>query len=102
MDKSGAYRSQGAKFWQAGLMSFAHSSIWEYFIESGFEQPSIQDLFVTPIVGSLFGELMHFSAIKMSKNGFKWYEATFVSLFNPMFAINNGFKPFNTKPKVDY
>jgi len=94
-----AYRSQGAKVWQAVLFSFAHSTFWEYMIESGFERPSIQDLIVTPGVGSLLGELFHFSTVKMSKNGFKWYEAAFVSLFNPMFAINNGFKRFNKEQK---
>ncbi len=87
-----AYRSQGAKFWQASLFALAHSTTWEYLIESGFERPSIQDLIVTPCVGSLLGELFHFSTIKMSNNGFKWYEAMFVSIFNPMYAINNGFK----------
>lgn len=87
-----AYRSQGAKFWQASLFALAHSTTWEYLIESGFERPSIQDLVVTPCVGSLLGELFHFSTIKMSSNGFTWYEAMFVSIFNPMYAINNGFK----------
>lgn len=96
-----AYRSQGAKTWQSFLFSVAHSTAWEYLIESGFERPSIQDLIVTPCVGSLVGELFHFATIRMSRNGFKWYEAAFVSLFNPMFAINNGFKRFNQKnPKV--
>ncbi|HMV03769.1 MAG TPA: DUF3943 domain-containing protein [Chitinophagales bacterium] len=94
-----AYRSQGAKWWQSALFSFGHSTFWEYLIESGFERPSVQDLIVTPVIGSLLGELFHFSTMKMSKNGFKWYEATFVSLFNPMFAINNGFKRFNVQSK---
>ncbi len=87
-----AVRSQGAKFWQAGLFCIGHSLVWEYVLEGGMEQPSIQDLVVTPIAGSLLGELIHFGTIKMSRNGFKWYEKTFVCLFNPMFAINNGFK----------
>ena len=94
-----AYRSQGAKWWQSALFSFGHSTFWEYLIESGFERPSVQDLIVTPVIGSLLGELFHFSTMKMSKNGFKWYEATFVSLFNPMFAINNGFKRFSVQSK---
>lgn len=87
-----AVRSQGAKFWQAGLFCIGHSLVWEYVLEGGMEQPSIQDLVVTPIAGSLLGELIHFSTFKMSHNGFKWYEKAFVCVFNPMFAINNGFK----------
>jgi Domain of unknown function (DUF3943) len=87
-----AYRSQGAKFWQASLFCIGHSMMWEYLVESGFERPSIQDMIVTPIAGSLLGELFHFATVRMSRNGFKWYEAAFVSVFNPMYAINNGFK----------
>lgn len=87
-----AMRSQGAKFWQAGLFSFGQSMVWEYLLESGIEQPSIQDIIVTPVLGSLLGELFHFSSIKMAKNGYKWYEKAFISVFNPMFAINNAFK----------
>lgn len=87
-----AIRSQGATFWQAGLFSFGHSLVWEYVAEGGLEQPSIQDLIVTPVVGSIVGELIHHSTVMMSRNGFKWYEKVFVCLFNPMFAVNNGFK----------
>lgn len=85
-------RSQGAKAWQAALFGLGSIALWEYTIEAGFEQPSIQDLIVTPVAGALLGELFHFSTIKMSKNGYKWYEKAFVSFFNPAFAINNGFK----------
>lgn len=87
-----AVRSQGAKFWQAGLFCLGHSLVWEYIAEGGLEQPSIQDIVVTPVVGSLLGELIHYGTLKMSRNGFTWYEKTFVCIFNPMFAINNGFK----------
>lgn len=87
-----AIRSQGATFWQAGLFTLGHSIIWEYMAEGGLEQPSIQDLVVTPFVGSLLGELFHHATIAMSRNGFKWYEKMFVCIFNPMFAINNGFR----------
>ena len=94
-----ALRSQGAKFWQAGLFSLGHSLIWEYVAEGGLEQPSIQDLIVTPIGGSLLGELIHFGTVRMSRNGFTWYEKAFVCLFNPMFAINNGFKYAGVPPR---
>ncbi len=93
-----AIRSQGAKFWQAGLFSFGHSLVWEYVAEGGLEQPSIQDLIVTPVVGSILGELIHHSTVTMSRNGFKWYEKVFVCVFNPMFAVNNGFKYAQKNP----
>lgn len=87
-----AIRSQGANVWQSSLFCIGHSVMWEYVLEAGFEQPSIQDLVVTPCAGILLGELFHFATTAMAKNGFKWYEATFVCLVNPMYAINNGFK----------
>ncbi|MFN8286653.1 MAG: DUF3943 domain-containing protein [Chitinophagales bacterium] len=79
-------------WWQSGLFSLGHGMLWEYVIEGGMEQPSVQDIIVTPVAGSLLGELFHFSTLRMSRNGFKWYEKLFVCVFNPMFALNNGFK----------
>jgi hypothetical protein len=92
-----AIRSQGAKIWQSSLFTIGHSIIWEYGIEAGLERPSIQDLIVTPGAGILLGELFHFSTCAMAKNGFKWYEIAFVCIFNPMYAINNGFSFAQTK-----
>ena len=92
-----AYRSQGAPFWQAALLATGHSFVWEYLIESGIERPSVQDLVVTPIVGSFMGEFFHFATRRMAHNGFRWYEAAAVCIINPMFALNNGFK-FAGKP----
>jgi len=91
-------RSQGATMWQSALFSLGQSLIWEYGWEAGFEQPSIQDLIVTPVVGSLYGELTHCATIAMSKHGFRWYEIAAVCVFNPAYAINNGFR-FNKEVK---
>jgi hypothetical protein len=91
-------RSQGAKIWQSALFTTGHTLFWEYGIEAGMEQPSVQDLIVTPGAGILLGELFHFATIAMARNGYKWYEKAFVVVFNPMFAINNGFK-FATQKK---
>ncbi|MCF8277573.1 MAG: DUF3943 domain-containing protein [Flavobacteriales bacterium] len=87
-----AVRSQNANIWQSSLFCLGHTVLFEYVIEAGIEQPSIQDLIVTPLTGILLGEGIHRGTIAMAKNGFKWYEATAVIIFNPMFAINNGFK----------
>lgn len=92
-----AVRSQNAKIWQSGLFCVGHVLVFEYLIEGGAEQPSIQDLIITPITGILLGEGIHRVTMAMAKNGFKWYEATAVIILNPMFAINNGFK--FAKPK---
>lgn len=93
-----AVRSQNAKMWQSALFTLGQVYVWEYVIEAGLEQPSIQDLIVTPITGILLGEGIHRATVAMAKNGFTWYEATAVVILNPMFAINNGFK--FAKPKI--
>ncbi len=85
-------RCQGANGLQSALFCTAHAVLWEYAWEGGIEQPSIQDLIVTPAAGILLGELSHVLTIKMSRNGFRWYEVVSVCLLNPMYAVNNGFK----------
>ena len=55
-----AARSCGFSFWGSMLYSAAISTIgWEFGIEAFMERPSYQDLFITPVVGSIFGELMY-------------------------------------------
>lgn len=50
-------RSSGFNFWQSFAYSACISSVfWEFGIEAFMERPSIQDLFVTPCIGSLIGE----------------------------------------------
>jgi hypothetical protein len=89
-------RSQDVSFWYSSLFCLGNTLLWEYVWEAGFEQPSIQDLIVTPIVKVLSGELIHRATITMSKNGFRWYEIVLVTGLNPAYAINNKFV-FNHK-----
>lgn len=50
-------RSQGLNRWQSALYSFGISTFfWEYGIEAFMEYPSVQDLIITPIIGSIIGE----------------------------------------------
>lgn len=52
-----AARTCGFSFWQSMLYSAIISSVgWEFGIEACMERPSYQDLFVTPVIGSLIGE----------------------------------------------
>lgn len=53
-------RSCGFNFYQSLLYSTCISTIgWEYGIEACMERPSIQDLFITPLVGSVIGEMFY-------------------------------------------
>jgi hypothetical protein len=85
-------RSQGATTTQSALFCIGQSLLWEYGWEAGMEQPSIQDMISTPLAGILVGELSHYATVKMSENGFRWYETILVCIINPAYIINNGVK----------
>ena len=52
-----AARSNGFSFWGSLLYSTCISTIgWEFGIEAFMERPSYQDIFITPLVGSVLGE----------------------------------------------
>jgi hypothetical protein len=92
-------RSQGASAWHSALFCLAQSVLWEYVWEGSVEMPSIQDMIVTPVLGSLFGELAHVATVKMSRNGFTWYERIIVCFINPPYVMNNGFR-FSLSSKI--
>ncbi len=85
-------RSQDVKPHFSFLYSTAQSVIWEYLIESSQEQPSIQDLLVTSTAGTVLGEIIHIGTIEMKKNGFTTFEKIVVTIINPMYVINNGYR----------
>ncbi len=84
-------RAQGGTIFHSFLFSAFISTGWEYVYEGVAEQPSIQDLIVTPVVGAILGEAVHQTTMAMRKNGFNIFEAAFVTLFNPMYVILNGY-----------
>lgn len=85
-------RSQNAKWWQSFLWATAQSFFWEYVIEGMAEQPSIQDLWTTPVLGMALGEPIHQATLAMRKNGYTFMEKVFVTVLNPTFVVNNGYK----------
>ena len=90
-------RSQDATIFQSFLFSFVQSAIWEYVIEGMAEQPSVQDLIITPIFGTLLGEASHMATIRMRRKGFNWLEKITVIVLNPFYVVNNGFRTTNKK-----
>jgi Domain of unknown function (DUF3943) len=84
-------RSQNTSIFHSFLFATTQSLIWEYIIEATSENPSTQDLFITPIVGSILGESIHRLTMSMRRNGFNFFEKIFVLIFNPPFVFNNGF-----------
>lgn len=63
-------RSVGYSFAESALFSFVASSFfWEYGIEAFAEDPSWQDLIITPAIGSLIGEVFYRSTKYIMNNG---------------------------------
>lgn len=64
-------RSQGFNVKQSTVYSFLVSTFfWEYGIEAFMEIPSIQDLIITPVVGSVVGEFFYKGKRKIVENGY--------------------------------
>ncbi len=67
-----AARSCGYNFYQSMLYSALISTVfWEFGIEAFMERPSYQDLFVTPVVGSIIGEAFYKLKRRIVHNGYR-------------------------------
>ena len=86
-------RSQGATAWQSFGYALFQSTFWEYVVEALAEQPSIQDLFITPVIGSLLGELFHRWSLHILRSGhLNFGEKALVFFINPGYVVNNGYR----------
>lgn len=66
---------------------------WEYGFEAVIEKPSIQDLIITPVIGSLLGEIFYQSAKKIEANdgkvmGSKGLGTVSMFILNPAGSIS--------------
>ena len=84
-------RCQGANPGQSFLFSTALSVQWEYIFEAVAERPSIQDLFITPITGSLLGEVVHHLTLSLKRHGTNFFEKVIILFLNPGSVVFNGF-----------
>jgi hypothetical protein len=67
-------RSCGFNFYQSLLYCTCVSTIgWEFGIEAFMERPSIQDLFITPLVGSAIGEGFYKLKRNIVRNGYSLF-----------------------------
>ena len=85
-------RSQNCSFLASAAFNLFHTLVWEYVLEAGLEQPSAQDLITTPLAGIALGELAHFLTQKMHRGGFTTAEKILVTVINPAYVINNGYR----------
>jgi hypothetical protein len=87
--------------------SFAYSTVistmFEFGVECFFERPSIQDLIVTPVAGSLIGAFIFEpwrDSIK-SKGALRWYDHAVLVATDPIGVISLEFeKLFGIKPTI--
>lgn len=83
------------------------SAMYEFGVECFFERPSIQDLVVTPVVGSLLGALI-FEPWRESikrKQDLRWYDHAVLVVTDPVGLLSQGIeKKFGIKSTimVDY
>lgn len=71
-------RSCGFNCWGSFLYSFCISTFfWEYGFEAFNEIPSVQDLVVTPVLGSLLGEGFYLIKRKIVSNGYRLWGSKF-------------------------
>lgn len=65
-------RSCGFNVWGSFLYSFCVSTFfWEYGVECFMEVPSVQDLIITPVIGSLFGEAFYVAKRAILKRNYR-------------------------------
>jgi hypothetical protein len=87
-------RSQGATVVQSFGFAAFQTVMWEYVLESVAEQPSIQDLITTSIIGSVLGELFNrWSVAILRKGHLNFGQKALVFFLNPSYVINNGYRP---------
>lgn len=83
-------RSQGASVGASFLFVTVMSTQWEYFFEAFAERPSIQDLLITPVTGTILGEGIHRMTLSMKKNGTSLPEKAVILVLNPMSVLFGG------------
>ncbi|MDE6854742.1 MAG: DUF3943 domain-containing protein [Muribaculaceae bacterium] len=67
-----AARSNGFNFYRSLLYSACISTIgWEFGIEACMERPSYQDIFITPLVGSIIGEAFYKAKRSIVSNNYR-------------------------------
>lgn len=72
-------RSCGFNCWGSFVYSFCISTFfWEYGFEAFNEVPSVQDLIITPVVGSMLGEGFYLIKRKIVSDGYRLWGSKFL------------------------
>ena len=85
-------RERGLNRPQSFAFSFGLSFLFEYGFEAFFENPSYQDLWVTPVIGSLVGEFWFSPVrdrIKAKPGELNWKDKTILFLTDPLGVLGS-------------
>ncbi len=97
-------RERGFEEGQSFLYSAALSTLYEFGVECFFEKPSIQDMFVTPVVGSVIGKYL-FEPVRKNirqKAERDWYDEALMVATDPIGVLSNSFeKMFGIKSQLE-
>jgi hypothetical protein len=84
-------RQRGLDGWQAFGYSTFMSALWEYGAEAFFERPSVLDLIVTPVLGSLLGEFLFMPLrehIQSKQGALDWSDKFLLLFTDPLGGLN--------------
>jgi hypothetical protein len=84
-----------SKMQSFGYSFFMSTAFWEYGVEAIFEEPSIQDLIITPVLGSLLGAFFESYTEEIKRNngkvlGNKTVGNVLMTVMNPVEGIMEG------------
>ena len=100
-------RERGLTKGESVLYSTLISSMYEFGVEAFFERPSIQDLVVTPVAGSLLGAYL-FEPLRESIRGKKesrWYYDAILVATDPVGVLSSGIERvfgIKSRARLDY
>lgn len=92
-----AARSSGLGIFKSfGFSVFLSTFFWEYGVEAFAEIPSKQDLIITPVVGSIFGEAFYLTKRHILQNDYKLLNSAKLGhivtfLMDPITEVSNFF-----------
>ncbi len=87
-----AYRNRGGHWAEAFAGAALNSAIYEYMIAGATQQPSFNDLIVTPILGSILGEGIYLVKKRLLKDHhLSLFEKIFITASDPFEAFYYGF-----------
>ena len=100
-------RERGLSKGESLVYSTVISTLYEFGAECFYEKPSIQDLIVTPVAGSLIGAYIFepFRDSIRQKGELRWYDHAALAATDPIGLLSLGFeKMFGIKPtiKIEY